>query len=56
MLFGLDYQTQVWIYRVAIWVAPLVVLIVTKRVCDELRAGERAEYARRAAEQAVVVD
>jgi ubiquinol-cytochrome c reductase cytochrome b subunit len=41
VLFGIDYATQIWVYRVAIWVVPLVALFVTKRVCDELAAGER---------------
>jgi ubiquinol-cytochrome c reductase cytochrome b subunit len=41
--FGINYQTQVEIYRVAIWVVPIVVLFVTKRVCDGLRAAERIE-------------
>jgi ubiquinol-cytochrome c reductase cytochrome b subunit len=41
--FGIDYQTQVSIYRIAIWVVPIVVLVVTKRVCDGLRAAEQAE-------------
>jgi ubiquinol-cytochrome c reductase cytochrome b subunit len=41
VLFGIDYATQIWVYRVAIWVVPLVALFVTKRVCEELVAGER---------------
>jgi ubiquinol-cytochrome c reductase cytochrome b subunit len=41
--FGVDYATQLTIYRIAIWVVPVVVLLVTKRVCDELRAGDAAE-------------
>jgi ubiquinol-cytochrome c reductase cytochrome b subunit len=43
VLFGLDYATQIWIYRVIVWVVPLVVLVVAKRVCEELVAGERRE-------------
>jgi ubiquinol-cytochrome c reductase cytochrome b subunit len=41
--FGLDYATQIWVYRVIVWVVPLVVLVVAKRVCEELVAGERKE-------------
>jgi len=41
VLFGIDYATQIWVYRVAIWVVPVIALFVTKRVCDELVAGER---------------
>jgi len=45
VMFGLDYSTQIWIYRVLVWVMPLVVLVVAKRVCEELVAGERrSEY------------
>ncbi len=40
VLFGLDYATQIWVYRVIVWVVPLLALFATKRVCDELRAGE----------------
>ena len=43
VLFGLDYATQIWVYRVAVWVVPLVALFVTKRSCDELVAGERRD-------------
>jgi ubiquinol-cytochrome c reductase cytochrome b subunit len=50
VLFGLSYSLQIWIFRVLVVVAPVIVLIVTKRVCDELRAGERVDAERRAAE------
>jgi ubiquinol-cytochrome c reductase cytochrome b subunit len=40
VLFGLDYTRQIEVYRVAIWVIPVVVLMVTRRVCIELVAGE----------------
>jgi len=39
--FGIDYAWQITVYRIAIWVIPIVVLLVTKRVCTELRAAER---------------
>jgi ubiquinol-cytochrome c reductase cytochrome b subunit len=41
VMFGLDYATQIWVYRVIVWVVPVVVLVVAKRVCEELVAGER---------------
>ncbi len=50
VMFGLSYSLQIWIVRVLVVVAPAVVLVVTKRVCDELRAGERVESERKAAE------
>jgi ubiquinol-cytochrome c reductase cytochrome b subunit len=48
--FGVSYTVQIWAYRVGIWVIPIVVAAVTKRVCDELRAGERVQARRHAAE------
>src|ERR671936_2603050 len=48
--FGVSYEAQIWIFRVLVVVAPAVVLVVTKRVCDELREGERVEADRKAAE------
>jgi ubiquinol-cytochrome c reductase cytochrome b subunit len=47
--FGLDYATQVAVYRIIIWVVPLVVLIVTRKVCLELQAGDRVEAIRQQA-------
>ncbi len=40
---GFDYAAQIWVYRVAIFVAPVVAFFVTQRVCRELLAGERAK-------------
>ena len=51
VFLDLSYGTQIWFYRVAVWVAPVVVLFLTKRVCEELRAGERVQEERRRAEQ-----
>jgi hypothetical protein len=36
--------------RFLVWVIPVIVAVVTKRVCDELRAGERVAAQRHAAE------
>jgi len=49
--FGLSYTSQIWVYRVAVWVLPLVVAFVTKRFCDELRANELVQRERHAAER-----
>jgi ubiquinol-cytochrome c reductase cytochrome b subunit len=38
---GLDYATQIWAYRVLIWVLPLVVFFVVRRACRELVAWEQ---------------
>ncbi len=47
---GISYVAQIWFYRVAVWVAPIVVLVVTKRTCDALRAAERVRQDREEAE------
>jgi quinol---cytochrome-c reductase cytochrome b subunit len=50
VLFWFDYRTQIWIYRVLIWVLPPVVALIAHRVCIELQRGERVERRRRRAE------
>ena len=50
VLFGLSYRGQIWAMRFLVWVIPIVVGVITKRVCDELRAGEAVEARRHAAE------
>jgi len=35
--FGIDYETQVWIFRVAVFVLPALAYLLTKRICEELR-------------------
>jgi quinol---cytochrome-c reductase cytochrome b subunit len=48
--FGISYSSQIWAYRGALLVVPLLALVVTKRICVELVAGERVERIRRVAE------
>jgi ubiquinol-cytochrome c reductase cytochrome b subunit len=48
VFLGTSYTAQVWVYRVAVWVAPVVVFFVTRRVCRELLAGEAVSKARHA--------
>jgi quinol---cytochrome-c reductase cytochrome b subunit len=48
--FGIPYTTQIWIYRVLVFVAPAVSGLIAYRVCGELVAGERVEAARRRVE------
>jgi ubiquinol-cytochrome c reductase cytochrome b subunit len=50
VLFALSYAGQIWVYRVLVWVLPIVAVIVTKRVCEELVAGEHVEQRRKAGE------
>ncbi len=37
---GLSYTAQVWIYRIAFFVAPTVAFFLAKWIAGELRAGE----------------
>jgi hypothetical protein len=37
---GIDYVTQVWVYRIATLVLPAAVFFVSLRVCRELLACE----------------
>jgi ubiquinol-cytochrome c reductase cytochrome b subunit len=38
---GIDYATQIWVYRVLVFVAPVVVFFVARRTCRELVANEQ---------------
>ncbi len=49
-MFGIPYTAEVWVARVLVWVVPVVVLLVTRRVCLELQAGERVRHARERAQ------
>ena len=53
---GLAYDKQLWAYRVLFVVLPVVVLLVTVRVCRELRDGEQVDRRRRTAERAARLD
>jgi ubiquinol-cytochrome c reductase cytochrome b subunit len=48
--FFVSYGWQLLLFRIGVWVVPLVVLIVTRRVCLELQASERVERERALAE------
>ena len=50
VLFDVTYSSQLWVYRVLVWALPLVVLLVTRRVCLELRRNEPVEEEREQAE------
>jgi len=47
---GISYVAQIWFYRVAVWVVPILVLVLTKRTCDALREAERIRAERERAE------
>jgi ubiquinol-cytochrome c reductase cytochrome b subunit len=40
---GLGYGDQIWAYRVIVWVVPLLVFFIVRRVCRELVAWERVQ-------------
>jgi ubiquinol-cytochrome c reductase cytochrome b subunit len=50
VMFGLSYQGQVWAFRVLVWVLPVVALLMTKRICEELLRGEVVEVRRKLVE------
>jgi hypothetical protein len=50
VLLGWSYQTQIEVYRVLVFVAPVVAYWVARRICVELLSNERVEASRQAAE------
>jgi ubiquinol-cytochrome c reductase cytochrome b subunit len=50
VLFGISYTSQIWVYRVIVWVFPVLLGVIAWRFCKELQAGERVLVARRRAE------
>jgi ubiquinol-cytochrome c reductase cytochrome b subunit len=59
---GISYVAQIWAYRIAIWVLPVIVLLVTWRICLSLKEiegidqdRERAEEEAAAAEEGAVL-
>jgi ubiquinol-cytochrome c reductase cytochrome b subunit len=51
VLWGLSYNTQLYIFRIGIWVVPLALFFLVRRVCRELRASDRIEQIREKAEE-----
>jgi quinol---cytochrome-c reductase cytochrome b subunit len=51
VLFNLSYTAAIWVFRVAIWIVPVVVGFVAYRVCVELQQGDEAARARKQAER-----
>jgi ubiquinol-cytochrome c reductase cytochrome b subunit len=51
VFLGLSYNAQIWAYRVAVWIAPPAVYLLTRRICRELQDAERVEHAREEAER-----
>jgi hypothetical protein len=51
VLFQLSYDTQLYIFRIAIWVIPLVLFFLVRRFCRELQAAERLDAEQEKAEE-----
>jgi ubiquinol-cytochrome c reductase cytochrome b subunit len=50
LTFGIPYTAQIWFYRVAVFVLPVVLGLLAAWVCRELQRGERVEEDRHEAE------
>jgi ubiquinol-cytochrome c reductase cytochrome b subunit len=50
VFLGIGYTTQIWFWRFAVWILPLIVAFVTARACRALQAAERVEEIRERAE------
>ena len=43
VLFDLSYNLQLNVFRIAIWVVPIVLFVIVRRSCRELQAADRIE-------------
>jgi hypothetical protein len=50
VLLDLPYTSQIWFYRVFVWVGPTIIALLAYRICKELQAGERVGRAQHEAE------
>ncbi|HET9184518.1 MAG TPA: hypothetical protein VFN82_00125, partial [Solirubrobacterales bacterium] len=55
VFLGISYVSQIWFYRVAVWVLPVVVGLLVWRLCLALKAMEEVQAEREAAEQEAAV-
>jgi ubiquinol-cytochrome c reductase cytochrome b subunit len=51
VLTGLSYDTQLYIFRFAIFIAPPVVFFIVRRLCRELKAADRVSERHEEAEE-----
>ena len=54
VFFGLDYEAQIWAYRVLVWTVPVAVFFIARQACRELQAADRLEQERERAEAEAV--
>ena len=51
VMFDLSYTAAIWVFRILVWVVPVVVGVIAYRVCVELQRGEEVERVRSQAER-----
>jgi ubiquinol-cytochrome c reductase cytochrome b subunit len=51
VLWNIGYNTQLYIFRIGIWVIPVILFVVVRRICRDLQDAERVDAIQRAAEQ-----
>jgi ubiquinol-cytochrome c reductase cytochrome b subunit len=51
VLWNIGYQTQLTVFRIGIWVIPLILFFLTRRICHDLSAAERVEAIQHEAEE-----
>jgi ubiquinol-cytochrome c reductase cytochrome b subunit len=51
VLWGLSYNTQLYIFRIGIWVVPFVLFFVVRRLCRELQYADHIEDVHEQAEE-----
>jgi quinol---cytochrome-c reductase cytochrome b subunit len=49
VLFGASYETLLTVFRVAIWMVPAILFVLTRRICRELQRSDEIERERRGA-------
>jgi ubiquinol-cytochrome c reductase cytochrome b subunit len=43
VLWGLSYNLQLYIFRIAIWIVPPILFLIVRRICRELQMADRIE-------------
>jgi ubiquinol-cytochrome c reductase cytochrome b subunit len=51
VLWGLSYNTQLYMFRIGIWVVPALLFVLTRRVCRNLQAADVVEATHEQAEE-----
>jgi ubiquinol-cytochrome c reductase cytochrome b subunit len=51
VFLGISYETQIWFWRLGVWVIPVLVAVVAFRTCRGLQHVERVEATREQAEE-----